>query len=352
MNKKLLLMMMAICCLITNGIVAQESIKLNENSASGIYFRIGGGYSLGTAKTSGGANGLMPGSNTSVVNHTNYRRTFDVVKYDEKTQKTTKTNAAFSLGEGINLSLAAGYMLNEYIGIELGANYLNGINNTVTDENSTKNYNEVVVSNGNNGTRQTLTDTSNQHLKESSMKRSNLSLIPAVKLVAPINNKYSMYSRIGLVLPILDKTFYEYSNTESSSYRRIANNNTTSNSSRSSENKEIEFSSYFNLGYTAALGVQYSIGEKVNLFGEINLISTSFEAKKSNITSWKKSSNGNDSNDLLKNMDVYDIETEYLKEYVVDQDSPSPSKNDPKKEASFSLPASSIGLTIGLSFRF
>jgi hypothetical protein len=115
----------------------------------------------------------------------------------------------------------------------------------------------------------------------------------------------------------------------------------------------MEFNSYFKLGYSAAIGVNFSIGKRVSLFGELNGISNSFEAKKSTITGWTKSSatdgNATDTN-LLTGLDTHDKETEYLKEYVVD--SSTSDQNSPRKDVSFSLPASSIGMTVGLVYRF
>ncbi len=352
MNKKTFLMVVAFCCITVSGAFAQESIKINENSSKGIYFRIGGGYSLGTGRTSGGGNGLIPANNVSVIDHSEYRKSFDVVKIDEETQNTTKTNAAFSLGKGVNVSLALGYMFSEYVGLELGVNYLYGMNSMVTDESSVQNYHYTITSIGNNRTRETQTDTRSTHSKINSMKRDALTLTPAVRLVAPMSDRLSMYSRLGIVLPISDKMFYEYSNSSYSSYNNISSSGTRSNgSSRNSENKKMEFSSYFNLGYTAAIGVDYKLGKTVSLFGEVNLISASFEAKKSTVTEWTSSSNGNDK-DLLKDMDIRDRETDYLKKYVVTDNTPSPGKDDPKKDISFSLPASSIGITVGLICRF
>ncbi len=205
MNRKTFLMAVALCYITVFGTFAQESIKTNENSSKGVYVRIGGGYSLGAGKASGGANGLMPGSNTSTSANSNYHSRFGTVNTNESTNTTTKTNAAFSLGEGTNMTLGIGYMFNANIGLELSGDYLLGINNTVENKTSIKSYRDVAVSSGYNQATRTVTESSNSASTTNSMKRTCFSLTPAVKFVAPVSEKLSLYSRIGIVIPVSDK---------------------------------------------------------------------------------------------------------------------------------------------------
>jgi hypothetical protein len=188
------------------------------------------------------------------------------------------------------------------------------------------------------------------------MKRSSFSMTPAIKLVAPINDRFSVYSRIGVVVPILDKMVYEYEDRSSSYYSNKVNNSGSSTYSNSSEKKIMEFTSYFNLGYSAALGVNIALGKRFSVFGEVNAVSNSFEAKKSAITEWVETSSGSSGTSSNKNkldgLKTYDKETEYLKDYTVDNTNSTTNKDTPRKDVSFSLPASSIGMTIGLAYRF
>ncbi|MDR0983006.1 MAG: hypothetical protein LBM07_07200 [Culturomica sp.] len=351
MNKKTFFMTVALCYTTVSGVFAQESIKINENSSKGVYVRIGGGYSLGIGKTSGAPNDLMPNINTVTSKKSDYISKFGTVETDESTNTTKKTNAAFSLGKGINMALDVGYMFNSNIGVELSGSYLMGTNNKVEDKNSSRSH-RIVATSSNNHATVTETNASSSSCTTNSMKRTYFSLTPAVKFVAPINEKLSLYSRIGVVIPILNKMIYEYSDENRSSYSQRGNQSVNT-SSHSNENKKMEFSSYFKLGYSAAIGVDFSIGERINLFGELNGVSNSFETKKRTITKWTKSSSANGSQNLLKGLDTRDKETEYLKEYVVDNKKTSTTnKNSPRKDVSFSLPASSIGVTVGLAYRF
>ncbi len=356
MKKKNLLMAAIVSCMAIQGAWAQESIKINETSTKGFYVKIGGGYAFGTGKTSGSANDLMPAYNTNTVNNSEYQSRFGTVNTDIKSNTTTKTDAKFSLGEGVNMGLGIGYMFNRYIGAELNADYLLGISNTVETKNSTRSYRDVAVSSGYNKSTHTVTETSNSNATTNSMKRSGFSLTPAIKLMAPVSDRFSIYSRVGIVIPLSDKMVYESENHSSSFYSNKVNNSRTSTYSNGSENKKMEFSSYFKLGYTAALGVNFSLGKHFDVFGEINTVSTSFEAKKSTITEWTEfssNSNGTTTNkNKLNGLKPHDIETEYLKDYVVDNTNPKINQDSPRKDVSFSLPASSMGINVGIAFKF
>ncbi|MDL2223245.1 hypothetical protein LJB98_04005 [Bacteroidales bacterium OttesenSCG-928-M11] len=346
MNKKLLLLLMAIFCFIANNASAQEIIKSNEDSGKGFYFSIGGGYSLGTAKTNGGGNGLMPTQNVSTTSTTTITKPDGSYKSTTKSS-TTKKNAAYSLGEGTNISMNFGYMLSKNVGIELGANYLMGTEANIEEKTSNNTIHKYSVKIG-SVTHLGGGSVRNINKKEYGMTRNSFSLIPAIKLVAPVGNKTSLYSRFGVVVPIMDNVDYEYDIYNKSSSTRPGNESESS----SNENKKIEFKSYFNLGYTAALGINYKLGKATSFFAEVNLVSSSFEVKESEITEWTSSSNGKSKKDLLEGKNTKDIKTSYEKEYVVTNNTPSQDKNKPTKDVSFSLPASSLGVTIGFAFKF
>lgn len=356
MNKKTFLMVVTLCYITAIGAFAQESIKINETSTKGFYLRLGGGYSLGTGKTSGCANDLMPAYNTNTVNNTEYQSRFGTVNVDNKSNTATKTNAQFSLGEGFNMALGAGYMFNKYIGAELGFDYLLGATNTVETKKSTRSYRDVAVSSGYNSATSTVTETSNSSSTINSMERSNFSITPSIRLVAPLNDRFSVYSRMGIVIPLSDKMVYEYEDKSSYHYSHKVNNSGSSNHSNNSEKKTMEFTSYFNLGYSAALGVNIALGKQFGLFGEISAASNSFEAKKSVITKWVETSSSSNGTPTHKNkldgLKTYDRETDYQKDYTVDNSNSTINKDAPRKDISFSLPAGSVGIAVGVICKF
>jgi hypothetical protein len=338
---------------ITGNCIAQTG-----NQDKGFYLKLGGGYAIGT----GGASGIagFPRYNSSTDNYREYRKSFDVVKIDEESNKSKRKNAPVSVGQGINVDLGIGYMFNKNIGLELNAGYLSGTGNTV--EISSKSYSSdyVAVSLGNNKSRVTETESSNSRTETYTITRSCFSLTPALKLVAPVNDKLSAYSRIGVVVPVSDNAVCELDESQSSSYRNQvtggSNPTNTTNSNSGTEHQKTEFSSYFKLGYSAALGLNYQFG-KFGVFLEVNAVTNSFEVKKGTITEWKESSwrNGgtNTETDLLDGLDTYDKETEYKKEISTDNNSNTTvNKDNPRQDISFTIPASSVGITAGIAIKF
>ena len=337
------------------GVNAQDT-----ESGNGFYLNFGGGYAFGAGTASGaGSNGLVPECNQTSSSNTEYFKSFDVVKVDEKSSANEKTNAAISLGKGVNFNFGVGYMFNAHVGVELNGDYLLGIGNTVEEKISTENYNDVVSNIGNNKTRRVFSQSSSSSSKSYKLNRSSLSLTPAVKFVAPLGVKFSMFSRIGVLLPVSDNLSYEYSQSqyqssrnEDTQYTGSAYNYSTQSSS--SEQQKKELTAYFKPGYFASIGLSYAFGN-VGIYGEVSSVTHSFEVKKGTITEWTTASNpssgGSTTTDNLKGLDTYDKVTEYQKEYTVTQ-ATTTDPNSPRQDVSFSLPASSVGVKVGILFKF
>ncbi|GBU25226.1 hypothetical protein R83H12_01867 [Fibrobacteria bacterium R8-3-H12] len=336
--------------------VLKDSLIANKDTGKGFYFRLIGGYAFGTGKTSG-SNGLkLPSKSVVSSSYSEYHDSFGTIKIDSSTSKTTEKNEAFSLGEGIQFGIGIGYMFNKNIGIDLHGGYLSS-SYEIEDKSNTYSDRNVAVSIGNNQARTTRTTSSSSNSETHTIERTYIAITPALRFVAPISDAFSLYSLMGVSIPISDDVVYKYEKSEHQSYYyHVTGSSATNNNSSSQEHKKQEFTSYFELGYSASLGINYSFGKVVNLFVEANVNTASFEAKKGEITEWKQSStnsNGNNTNvDLLSNMNTVDKETDYQKEYTVSNSSSGSSKNSPKKEVSFSLPASNIGVNSGLMFKF
>ena len=334
----------------------QDTVSSDKNAEKGFYLKLGGGYAFGTGKTSGSEGLNFPAQSTVSESKNISSNIAGYGTTSENSSKTTKKNEPFSIGEGIQFGIGIGYMFNKNIGIELNGDYLSS-SYTVENKSSTdfEDTDMSVPAMQFGNMHSTTSSSSNSEIH--SLNRTSLTLTPALRLVAPINDEFSLYSRIGVAVPILDDMVYEYEkNSQSERYSSASGSSETSSSSANSENKEQEFTSYFALGYSAALGVSYALGKSVNVFAEVSSNTMSFEVKTGKITKWKSSTttNGNTTNsDLLANMSTSGKETDYQKEITTDNNNPStPSSSDPKKEISFSLPASNVGISVGLMFRF
>jgi len=294
----------AMLCIAFNAFSAKPyPAKWNATkSDAGLYIQLGGGYSFGAGKG-------YPEQNSSRTRTDN-------------SDSGTESNASYSLGKGVNTILGIGYMLNQNIGLELNADYLIGGSNTV-EYSSTNSY---------SGNKYFDSETETHKL-------SNLALTPTLKLVAPLGDNFSFYSRIGVTLPIYSTLVSEYDYKE----RREQSNTITSGS----EYQKAEFTPYFKLGYAAALGINAMAGDHFGFFAEVNAAVRSFEPKKGTLTKWTETEDG-EVTDMLLDMDAKDKEIEYLKKLTWD----SNSNDDSNKEVSYSLPASSVGVTIGIIIKF
>lgn len=209
-------------------------------------------------------------------------------------------------GGGFNSSLNVGYMFNEHVGAELGLNYLMG--NKVTQDEFT------------------FGDFSSTTVTQSNQFRVNPSL------VITNGGKVAAYGKLGFVIPVAGSTVTEY--------RDNAGNE-----------QDIESAGSFSLGYQGALGVSYSISDKLSIFGEISGVSLRIKSKSQSIT--KVSSSGID---ILPLMSTYAKETVFVDE--LSNSSNNSSYNDnfstdaPKEELANTSNYNAQFINIGVKFNF
>ena len=307
--KKVMYTAAAMLCITLSAVAAKPyPAKYNYNAGSsdgGWYLQLGGGYSFGAGKG-------YPA------------QSYSETRPESGPESVTESNASFSLGKGVNTVLGLGYMLNENIGLELNAGYLIGGDNTV--ENSSKSsYSSYDYSSS----------------RTYVFKLSGLELTPALRLAAPIGSSSScFYSRVGVIVPIFSTMVNEYDRKETQKPK-------SGTSMSGSEHKRQEYTSYFKLGYAAALGIDLSLGEHCSIFAEVSAAVRSFELKKGTITEWKTTDPNGNVTDRLATMEAKDKETEYLKELKYDSNTDTDGK-----DISYSMPASSVGVTIGLIIKF
>jgi opacity protein-like surface antigen len=260
-----------------------------SSTAQGLYAKVGGGYSFSAGQVSMGTK----------------------ASYDAQRGETTTSTVGGTLGKGVNTKLAVGYMLNKYLGFEVNASYLIGINTVVEQEVS-------------------------GYTSTTATQASTFALAPAFRFAAPINDKLLLYSTIGILLPLASKKM----TMEEATY----DINTGIYSTIPFE-RITETTGYFRVGCATAIGASYYLNNRLGLFAELNINVSSFEAKKSKITKYFSNNE-----DFLPYLTVRDIETEYLKEYT--NNSSSSDRDKPKQQASVITPASSIGVMIGVCVRF
>lgn len=228
---------------------------------------------------------------------------------------TTKSEVVkSSYGKGISPALSFGYMFNEHLGAELGLSYLLGGKTEYTEV-------DVTSSGGVDYTTTTVNTT----------KAKGVYVLPALVVRGgSAESKLRPYARVGLALPVAGKVVTEQ-------------NGTTTPSNAKTE-ITAETKGKLSLGYTGAFGVTYSLSENLGLFVELTGTSLNIWAKSTELT--KYSVNGTDQ---LANLQTIQKETEYASS-VSDTDNRDVSKA--RKALDTSAPFSSLGLTVGVSYKF
>lgn len=265
--------------------------------AQGFYARLGAGYALpqGTASLDGGGNPLsgsltLPSStNGNMVGYNIERKT--------------------SLTAGPQLTVAAGYMFNDHLGVDLSlSQVLFPAKYTLVLDNYYSNgipYDLGV-------TTQALTPTF---------------LSPSLVLESG-GNKLGAYGRFGIVVPVY--TDYQQNDyfTNKPGYGKVSNTVIT-----------YQFHNAFGLGLTAAAGLSYKAGP-TKLWAEASLLSLSLYAKSKEMTSY--------SEDGLQ----YISQIPDSSRFTTFSNNFTASAYSTTQDVSYATPFSNMAFNVGVTFNF
>ena len=258
-----------------------------KSYAQKIYISISGGYGLSTSPNS------------------NYASTNSTRNSNGNTALFTNSisNSTGSFGRGVQFGATLGYEHNRNFSVELNTSYL--ISDKITS---------------------TLSGDGGTIYSEDKSSATMLRLIPAIK-VSIGEKKLKPYLRFGLVIGLVPKINFTETYT-----------NTSANPNYSES--VYVYSGGISIGYSAGLGVNYKVTNRLSLFGEIGLISQAWAPKKSVLT--KATQNGID---MLPSKSLSQKEIDYVSSYT-DNSSVNPSL--PSKSLKTYMPFSSIGINVGL----
>ena len=271
---KKVLTTLSIVALAATSIKAQEATKKSKS-----YLRVGAGYAF------------PHGGNTYTKRN-----------YSTTTVQTIETKK-FSLGAGINATIALGTWINTHIGLELG------INVGVLGKKYKIEYGEPYGG----GYYNTF------------YSKMPVYAMPAV-ILQTNGKKLNIYSRVGLVINVAGKVMDEY---DGNGVKQVA---------------ELKFKT--GLGFQGGLGVVVPISKKLNFFVEANGISINQYLKKSEITEATSRGVG-----VLDFIPINERITEYEKDLTIQTTVPS-APDKPTKEVTYSLPFSNVGLSAGIVLKF
>jgi opacity protein-like surface antigen len=217
------------------------------------------------------------------------------------------------MGGGLNVNLAFGYMLSDYVGIELGVNEFIGLNKKVHS---------------------TYTSSSADYTYDAKMSGMMLQIVPAI-VITPGLKKTNPYARMGMIVGILPSITQSYSAT--------TNTNGGFKATSTSESK-LKISGGVALGFTAAAGVSMNLSEKLSFFGELVFNGITYAPSKGEVTEWTV-----DGVDQLPDATTNEKEWTYEKEYDADEEIPDGSPDKlPKTSSNFSNVELNIGIILKL----
>lgn len=208
-----------------------------------------------------------------------------------------------SLGKGLNMGGAFGYMFSEHFGAELGVSYLMG-----------------------EKTKAKVDDPDFITTQEVSSKM--LRFIPTI-IITGGGEKIKPYAKFGIILGTGSILSYQ-------TYREKNINDKSSSTLK--DYGGIAF------GIQGGAGATYKLSDKVSLFGEINTINMSYFAKKGKLI--ESTANGKD---ILPDLSISEKEVEYVETM---SNTFVPDMNKPKQQISFPKPFGSLGLNVGVRFGF
>ncbi|MFT4827270.1 MAG: hypothetical protein ACI96L_000557 [Paracoccaceae bacterium] len=265
------------------------------------YISLYSGYAVGVNKTSF----LF---NSSTVN--NYDADSEIVKYSSQD---------YSLGQGLNLGGAIGYMVNENLGFEIGVNYTKsksfeglGIADVVSTDDNYREYYESVAA------------------VQATMTRITPTIIYQFK-----RDRISPYAKLGLAIGTGTITTSETDRVEYT-FGQITQKYT--------DTYEEKYTGGVSFGINSTVGVKLPLSKTISVFGEASLTNLSFAPNESEVTEATY-----EGEDYLNDLSTYEKNTLYKDEYTssedVDENTPSTALKQPY---AFSNLAFNIGVTFSL----
>jgi len=214
-----------------------------------------------------------------------------------------------SLGGGVNAGLNVGYMFSEHIGADLGLNYFMG--STVRSSDVTSPSGTVTVDS----------------------KSSQMRISPSI--IVSTGGTFAGYARFGLVLPVGGSTVTEYRDNTSGTEVAI----------------DYESKGMPSLGFQGAVGVDYSLSDKLSLFGEFSPIVMQIKSKSRSTTAYTVGGQ-----DQMGNLTTYEKEQVSVDELTNSSNNFGTNPNASDAAAQDVLASSTnyngAFISVGLKFRF
>ena len=268
----------------TIGILAASVVFCCTQAHSQVYIQAGGGYGFPAQKQ------------------------WVAIEYAATQSNETYTIINTSFGRGLNFGLNIGYMLGEQAGLEAGFSYLLGAQ-VVSD------FSDQSVS----GVTETGTDEFDLR-----MSRAHLGARYTIG-----EGSMRPYMRGGV-------TFGLGAKLTSGTYRSVQ-----SSSGTSTFHSVTEYTGGSAIGTYAGLGFTYAFSDMIGIYFEANVIGQNWAPERSDIVKYDI-----DGTSQLSSLTTRQRETVYVDSYS--DDGSAPNDNAPDEDLKMFMPASSIGLSLGV----
>lgn len=229
------------------------------------------------------------------------------------TGSETRTNINGTLGAGLNFGITPGYMFSEHFGVELGINYFMG--------------SKIVAS-------RTKTPFGTA---EATAHSNQLRLLPAL-VVSSGGDKFKVYAKAGLVLPVIGTTFTKAEDTGAGG-------------PGTGSTRELETKGSFSIGFNGVLGVNYGLSEKLSLFAELSGMNLNIAAKEREVVTAT-----NNGTDVMGFMKTYDKKIVYVDELTSTSNNAAYNANYTQDQAQEVLKTrnnfSALFINLGVKFNF
>ena len=237
------------------------------------------------------------------------------------TRSNTYEKVSFSLGRGLNFGGSVGYMFNDYIGIDVGLNYLWGGKNQTTETNIQSNEVPGNVF-------------KYERIRVSDYYARMFRVIPSI-IITPNFEGLNPYLKFGTVLSF-------------GSFYKELNGTNTDNSPGGQNSKSFQkdiYSGGIGIGLNLCVGADYDLSEKLSVFGEFNYLGLNYAPNTRETI--ESTYNGVDN---LSRMSTARKKTNFKSEYS--NAGGFANMDEPSTEIKTSYNVSSIGLNLGIKLSF
>jgi hypothetical protein len=279
-----------------------------QNGDSKLYLKVYGNYALPTS----GSYRNTSYTSTSVNN--NY--SFNTVKD--------------GLGMGLRAGVGVGLVLNDFINLGLDAeNYFGPAIRTTNLYSYDNNFGLVQIS------------TSNVDYQAKIVM-----VGPNITFKALSQPNFFIYNRLTIKVGVMTKVTEKTNNEYNERFIDDVNINPNPTDHITRFKQDFEYKGGVPFGFSAALGFQIKMTEKIRFFAEAEFTQLTYNPKKKVVTLWIN--NSGETVDLNA-QDKNQVETEYKKDYTIKDGLTN--TNAPNPQPILRMPFSSIGLGIGLIYR-